>query len=89
MNFIDLIRSCGGDEGLSHTIDDFTDLYWANWSQVAPGGVLGGPKTRHHRKPTNIDSNHSMVSVKLGSMGSYGVWGYWNLLSSYQLPKVV
>jgi hypothetical protein len=88
-NMIDLARSFGGDESLSSLIDDFADLYWAAWVQAAPGGILGGPKTRHHSKATDWDSNARMISVKLGSKGNNHVWGYWNELSSYKLPKVV
>jgi hypothetical protein len=88
-NMLELARSFGGDENLSCLLDDFADLYWAAWVQAAPGGILGGPKTRHHGSTGGYDSNTDMISFKLGGPGLAGVWGYWNELSSYTLPKVV
>ena len=88
-NMLELANSFGGDEALSRLLNDFADLYWAAWVQAAPGGILGGPKTRHHGSTGGYDSNTDMIHFKLGGPGLAGVWGYWNELSSYTLPKVV
>jgi len=88
-NMIELIRSFSGDDTLTRILNDFADLYWAAWVQAAPGGILGGPKTRHHSAPGGYGSNAGMITNKLGSLGAHGVWGYWNALSSYKLPRVV
>jgi hypothetical protein len=88
-NMLELARSFGGDEALSRLLGDFADLYWAAWVQAAPGGILGGPKTRHHGSTGGYDSNTGLISFKLGGPGLAGVWGYWNELSSYTLPTVV
>lgn len=88
-NMIELIRSYGGDDTLKKQITDFADLYWASWAQAAPGGILGGPKTRHHGKVGGYCSNTDMIRSKLGGAASASVWYYWNILTDYQLPKVV
>jgi hypothetical protein len=89
MNMIELAYSFSGDEALSELLNDFIDLYWAAWVQAAPGGILGGPKTRHHKTPGGYGSNADMIRFKLGGPGQAGVWGYWNELSNYKLPKIV
>jgi len=87
-NMLNLVYALSGDDALRATMEEFTDLYWAAWLQVAPQGTTGGAKCRSYNL-NGGSPDTGMCNYLLGSaIPWHPAWGYWIAISDYQLPDI-
>lgn len=83
ISYLLLLRNASPDEPLRRQVDQFLDLFWADWALQQLGGLRGGPKTRHHTSAGGYDAMSSFARFYLGGPGSTHGNYYQQLIGDY------
>jgi hypothetical protein len=89
VSYILLLHTFCGDAALKRQIGMFLDLFWADWAVQQVGGVLGGPKTRHHHTVGGYDAMSNWARFYLGGPGCTEYNYAQQLIGDYGFPQIV
>jgi hypothetical protein len=90
INYVYDIYDYCADTELKKLARQFIDLYWADWLQDSIAGMRGGAKLREYAElDGRIDITSVMLEFHLGGNGLGEMITINQLLSDYELPKVL
>lgn len=89
VSYILLAHTFCGDADLKRQIGMFLDLFWADWAVQQVGGLLGGPKTRHHHTVGGYDAMSNWARFHLGGPGCTEYNYAQQLIGDYEFPRII